>query len=80
VLTKTLTGIVSEASVVGGEGSKLARRSIAVAVAAMLLGALAGGLLVLHVSVAASLGLAGALVLGIGLAVHVLSRPDAAWI
>jgi uncharacterized membrane protein YoaK (UPF0700 family) len=55
-----------------------ARRSIAVA--AMLLGALAGGLLVLHVSVAASLGLAGALVLGIGLAVHVLSRPDAAWI
>ncbi len=78
VLTKTLTGIVSEASVVGGEGSRLARRSIAVA--AMLLGALAGGLLVLHVSVAASLALAGALVLGIGLAVHLLSRPDAAWI
>jgi len=78
VLTKTLTGIASEASVVGGEGAKLARRSIAVA--AMLLGALAGGLLVLYVSIAAALGLAGALVLVIGVAVHVLSRPDAAWI
>jgi hypothetical protein len=77
VLTKTLTGIVSEASVVGGEGSKLAGRSPSPRCCSARS---PGGLLVLHVSVAASLGLAGALVLGIGLAVHVLSRPDAAWI
>jgi len=78
VLTKTLTGIVSEAGVAGGSGSKLGRRAIAVA--AMLLGALAGGLLVLHVAVAAALALAGAIVLVVGIAVHVLSRPNAAWI
>jgi uncharacterized membrane protein YoaK (UPF0700 family) len=78
VLTKTLTGLVSEAGVAGGGGSKLGRRTIAVA--AMLLGALAGGLLVLHVAVAAALALAGAIVLAVGVAVHVLSRPNAAWI
>ena len=78
VLTRTLTGLASEASVAGGPGSKLGRRTVAVA--AMLLGALTGGLLVLHVAVAAALAVAGAVVLGVGLAVHVLSRPDAAWI
>jgi uncharacterized membrane protein YoaK (UPF0700 family) len=77
VLTRTLTGLASEAAVVGGSGSKLGRRALAVA--AMLLGALAGGLLVLHVSIAAALGVACALALGIVLAVHVLSRPDVAW-
>jgi len=77
VLTKTLTGIVSEARVAGGEGSKLGRRSIAVA--AMLAGAIAGGLLVLHVSIAAALGAACAVALGVGIAVHVLVRPDAPW-
>ncbi len=78
VLTRTLTGIASEASLAGGSGSKLGRR--AVAVAAMLLGAITGGLLVLHVAIAAALAVAGAIVLAVGLAVHVLSRPDAPWI
>ncbi len=53
VLTRTLTGLASEAGLAGGAGSKLGRR--AVAVAAMLLGALTGGLLVLHVAIAAAL-------------------------
>ena len=53
VLTRTLTGLASEATAVGGRGSHAGRRSVAVA--AMLLGALAGGLLTLHVSVAATL-------------------------
>jgi uncharacterized membrane protein YoaK (UPF0700 family) len=77
VLTRTLTGLVSEAGLVGGEGSKLGRRAIAVA--AMLLGALTGGLLVLHVAVAAALAVAGAIVLCVCLAVHALSRARPAW-
>ncbi len=77
VLTRTLTGLVSEAGVAGGAGGRLGRR--AVAVAAMLLGALAGGLLVLHVTVAAALALAAAIVLAVALAVHALSHPGAPW-
>jgi hypothetical protein len=46
----------------------------------MLLGALAGGLLALDVSVAAGLAVAFALVAAVGLAIHLLSNADAAWI
>jgi uncharacterized membrane protein YoaK (UPF0700 family) len=77
VLTRTLTGIASEAGLVGGAGSKLGRRCVAVT--AMLLGALTGGLLALRVSVAAAVAVATAIVLAVGLAVHVLSRSQAAW-
>jgi uncharacterized membrane protein YoaK (UPF0700 family) len=77
VLTRTLTGIASEASVLGGAGSKLGRRSVAVA--AMLLGALTGGLLALHVSVASALLVASAIVLVVGVAVHLASRADGVW-
>jgi uncharacterized membrane protein YoaK (UPF0700 family) len=77
VLTKTLTGIASEAGLLGGAGSKLGRRSIAVT--AMLAGALIGAVLVLHVSVAADIALALALVLLVALAVHLASRSDAPW-
>jgi uncharacterized membrane protein YoaK (UPF0700 family) len=77
VLTRTLTGIASEAGLVGGPGSKLGRRIVAVA--AMLLGALTGGLLALHVSVASALAVAAVIVLAVGVAVHVASRADAAW-
>jgi uncharacterized membrane protein YoaK (UPF0700 family) len=47
---------------------------------AMLLGALVGGLLVLHVTVAAALALAAAIVLAVGVFVHLLSRADAPWV
>jgi uncharacterized membrane protein YoaK (UPF0700 family) len=77
VLTKTLTGLASEAGIVGGQGSRLARRAIAVA--AMLAGALAGGLLVLNVSIASAIALALGLVLAVGLAAHLASGSDAAW-
>ncbi len=77
VLTRTLTGIASESGAVGGPGSKLGRRSIAVA--AMLLGALTGGLLALHVSVASALAVAFAIVVAVGLAVHFLSRSQDEW-
>jgi uncharacterized membrane protein YoaK (UPF0700 family) len=77
VLTRTLTGLASESSLVGGEGSKLGRRTVAIA--AMLLGALVGGLLSLHVSITAALGVALAIALGTGLVAHFVSRSNAAW-
>ncbi len=77
VLTRTLTGIASEAAPVGGPGAKLGRR--AVAVGAMLLGALLGATLALHVSVAAAVALAAAIVFCVALAVHFASRSDGAW-
>jgi uncharacterized membrane protein YoaK (UPF0700 family) len=77
VLTRTLTGIASETGVAGASGAKLGRRVLAVA--AMLIGALAGGLLVLHVSIVSALALAGAIVLASAFAIHALSRSDAPW-
>ena len=56
VLTRTLTGLASESALAGGAGAKAGRRIVAVA--AMLFGALCGGLLALHVAVAAALLLA----------------------
>jgi uncharacterized membrane protein YoaK (UPF0700 family) len=77
VLTRTLTGLASEAGLVGGPGSKLGRRAIAVV--AMLIGALSGALLVLNVSIASALAVALALVLAVGLAIQLASRSEAAW-
>lgn len=77
VLTRTLTGLASESGLAGGSGAQLGRRLLALT--AMLLGAVAGGLLALHVSVAAAIALAGAIVLAVGVAVHLLSGPEAAW-
>jgi uncharacterized membrane protein YoaK (UPF0700 family) len=74
VLTKTLTGLASEAN---GDPAMSARR--VAAVAAMVLGALAGGLLALEVSVAAGLALALALACTVGLAAHLASRGTPAW-
>jgi uncharacterized membrane protein YoaK (UPF0700 family) len=77
VLTKTLVGIASEGSFLGGPGAKFGRRSVSVV--AMLLGALLGGVLVLHVSIAAPIAVALALSLLVGLAAHAVSRSNAAW-
>ncbi len=77
VLTRTLTGLSSEMRPLGGPGAKLGRR--AVAVTAMLLGALLGGALALHVSVAAAVALAAAIVFAVALAVHRSSRTEDAW-
>jgi uncharacterized membrane protein YoaK (UPF0700 family) len=77
VLTRTLTGMASEATAVGGGGSHVGRRSVAIA--AMLIGALAGGLLTLHVSVAATLALALAIGSGLALAANKLSASSAEW-
>ncbi|HEX4435414.1 MAG TPA: YoaK family protein [Solirubrobacteraceae bacterium] len=74
VLTKTLTGLASEA---GRDVAMSVRR--VTAVLAMVMGALAGGLLALEVSVAAGLALALALACTVAVAAHVSSRGAPAW-
>jgi uncharacterized membrane protein YoaK (UPF0700 family) len=77
VLTLTITGIAADSSLVKGGGAKAGRRLISVA--AMLVGALAGALLVLHAHIVYPLVIALAAVAVIALATRVLARSDRAW-
>jgi uncharacterized membrane protein YoaK (UPF0700 family) len=77
VLTMTLTGIAADARLVGGPGSPIARRALSIA--AMVLGALVGALLVLRVDVAAPLGAAAALIALTAIVVHRVSRTPGRW-
>ncbi len=77
VLTKTLTGIAAEPGLVRAPDARLGRRIVAIA--AMLLGALAGGVLALEVSVAAGLAAAAAIVIAVAISVHIASRSHAVW-
>ncbi len=76
VLTLTLTGIAADSRLGGGDGGHTARRLIPVA--AMLIGALVGALLVVEVDLVLPLALAAALIAAIALAAHKLSagKPD----
>jgi len=56
VLTLTITGVAADSAIAGGSGSAAGRRLVAVA--AMLLGALAGAALALHVHIVAPLVIA----------------------
>jgi uncharacterized membrane protein YoaK (UPF0700 family) len=77
VLTMTLTGVAADSKLAGGRGSRLARRGLSVA--AMLLGALIGGTLVLKVDNPAPLALATALLAAISFAAYRASRLTPAW-
>jgi uncharacterized membrane protein YoaK (UPF0700 family) len=77
VLTMTLTGVAADSALAGGPGSRLARRALSVA--AMLLGALIGGLLVLKVDNPAPLALATALLAAISFITYRASRSTPAW-
>jgi uncharacterized membrane protein YoaK (UPF0700 family) len=77
VLTTTLTGLATDAALAGGQGSKLARRALSVA--AMLLGALMGGLLVLKIDNPAPLALATGLLAMVSLFTYRASRSTPAW-
>ena len=68
VLTMTLTGIGADSTLAGGPGSKLGRRSLAVA--AMLVGALIGAVLALHIDTAAPLAAAAGVVAVTALTAH----------
>ncbi len=74
VLTKTLTGVASASR---GEAAMVTRRLLSVL--AMLLGALAGGLLALDVSVPAALALALILACTVAVAAHAASRHGGPW-
>lgn len=77
VLTLTLTGAAADSRAAGGPGSKLGRRLLPVT--AMFAGALVGGLLAVHVSVAAPIGTAAGLLAGAAAAAHLLAGSTAAW-
>jgi uncharacterized membrane protein YoaK (UPF0700 family) len=71
VLTLTITGALVEASR-GLNDPVMVRRILAVL--AFLVGVLVGGVLALHVDVAASLGLGLAIIVGVAITAHVVSR------
>jgi uncharacterized membrane protein YoaK (UPF0700 family) len=77
VLTMTLTGVAADSALAGGPGSRLARRALSVA--AMLLGALIGGLLVLKVDNPAPLALATGLLGAISFITYRAARSAPAW-
>jgi uncharacterized membrane protein YoaK (UPF0700 family) len=77
VLTQTLTGIAADGPLAGGQGSRFGRRALSVA--AMLLGALIGGLLVLKVDNPAPLALAAALLAIVAFVAYRASRSSPAW-
>ena len=79
VLTMTLTGLAADLKAAGGKGPNPARRLASLV--AMLMGAVIGGLLVLHVSVAGALGFACALLAVAGVIVWRASRavPAPPW-
>ena len=77
VLTLTLTGLAADSRWAGGTNPRWSRRLISVA--AMLAGALVGGFLVLHISLAAAMGAATGLLLANGLATYWLASPSAPW-
>jgi uncharacterized membrane protein YoaK (UPF0700 family) len=77
VLTLTLTGVAADSRAAGGAGARLGRRLLAVT--AMFVGALVGGLLAVSVSVAAPLAVAVGLLALTGAGALVLSRSRAAW-
>jgi len=77
VLTMTLTGVAADSALAGGHGSRLARRALSVA--AMLLGALIGGALVLKVDNPAPLALATGLLAVISVVAYRASGSTPAW-
>jgi uncharacterized membrane protein YoaK (UPF0700 family) len=77
VLTLTLTGVAADSKLAGGAGAKPGRRLLAVS--AMLVGALVGGLLVLRVSIAAPLATAALVLAAVAVTTHRLARGSAPW-
>jgi uncharacterized membrane protein YoaK (UPF0700 family) len=77
VLTMTLTGVAADSALAGGPGSRLARRALSVA--AMLLGALIGGLLALKLDNPAPLALATGLLAVISFVTYRAARSLPAW-
>jgi len=78
VLTLTLVGVPADSHLAGGGGSHAGRRLIAVA--AMLLGALIGALLLTHGAISLPFVIATILVGGVPIATYTLSRANPPWV
>src|SRR5438552_613014 len=78
VVFLAIVGISADSHLVGGSGSRAGRRLIAVA--AMLVGALVGSLLIFHVSIVSPLVVALIVMASIAGTTRVLSRTDPAWV
>ncbi len=78
VLTLTIVGIAADSRLVGGSGSRAGRRLISVA--AMLVGALVGSLLLFHVSIVSPLVIALIVMAIAAVTTRVLSRTDPIWV
>jgi hypothetical protein len=78
VLTLTITGTAADSAFGGGKGSKAGRRLIAVA--AMLLGALVGAELVVHVHIAYPLMIALIATASVALTTGVFGRSNPTWV
>ena len=78
VLTLTITGIAADSTLVGGTGSVSGCRVIAVA--AMLLGALVGAVLVIHVHIVAPLAIALGLMAIVAGASWTAGASDPLWV
>lgn len=78
VLTLTLTGLAADSAAGAGMNARPGRR--VVAVLTMFLGALAGGLLALHISVSGALALALLVTMVCALVSYLLSRSQPRWV
>jgi uncharacterized membrane protein YoaK (UPF0700 family) len=77
VLTLTITGIGADSKLVGGPGSKSGRRLVAVV--SMLLGALVGGALVLHVRNFLPLVVALVIVVSVAVSIAIAGSSNPEW-
>jgi uncharacterized membrane protein YoaK (UPF0700 family) len=77
VLTQTLTGLAADSTTAGGAAPRPGRRLLSVL--AMFLGALTGALLLLHTSLALTLGLALLLLVATSVAAFRLSASGGDW-
>jgi uncharacterized membrane protein YoaK (UPF0700 family) len=78
VLTLTITGTAADSALARGKGSAAGRRLIAVL--AMLLGALVGALLVVHVHIVYPLAIALAVLVAVALVIRMLGTADRPWV
>ena len=78
VLTLTITGIAADSKLAGGPGSKAGRRLLSVAT--MLVGAVAGAVLIRHAQVWWPLLIALVVIVVGAAATYTLGKPDPAWV
>jgi uncharacterized membrane protein YoaK (UPF0700 family) len=77
VLTLTITGLGADSVLVGGPGSRAGRRLVAIS--AMLIGAVVGGVLVLHAALCYPLLASMCLILAVAIWVTLAGRTNETW-